>query len=126
MARRPSALGKKALGLTDARRHARELLGSVLRGFGLGGRNRVLRYSDRAMREQSQQPCGPSHADPRAAASAPARAAGVIGAIPRPGVKNRARAIRIEHWIRHAHPKSDSSVPFDKNLPMGMSAESIE
>jgi hypothetical protein len=57
-------------------------------------------------------------------------AARALGAIPCPAVSSKACAIRIErsrneHWIRHAHPESDSSVPFDEKFPMGMSAESI-
>jgi hypothetical protein len=135
MAQRPSALREKALGLTDAWGHAQGLLGLLLRGFGLRGWNRSLGKGCRAVPDESHQPCGPRHADPRAAASVPQeRAVDAMGANPCPAVSSRARAIRVEirigrfrneHWIRHAHPESDSSVPFDENLPMGMSAESI-
>ena len=128
MARRPSTQGEKTLGFADARGHVRKLMGLLLPGIGLRAPNRILRDSKPRQSQQarSQRQAAPCAAAPLLQARPVGmRSAGIVAAISRPAVSSRARAILIGHRIRHAHPDSDSSVPFDENLPMGMSAESI-
>ena len=122
VARRQAALGEKTLRFNDTRGQRGRLLFLLGGGCCLYSRNRTLRDHCRAKPELHEQPRGERHAGPCVAACV---LPGVVDSFLRPAARNRAHTLRIEHWIRHALPKSDSGVPCRGNLPMGMSEESI-